>query len=63
MDGGFDYLLIKPTGISESAPVEDTFAIGDRTSLLKIAKLNTMVNQLRSMPESPSISARSLGDQ
>ena len=44
-DGRFDYLLIESTGISEPAPVADTFtfAIGDGTHLSEIAELDTMV--------------------
>jgi len=41
----FDYLLIESTGISEPAPVADTFtfAIGDDVALSEIAELDTMV--------------------
>ncbi|MEN1679675.1 MAG: GTP-binding protein [Planctomycetota bacterium] len=41
----FDYLLIESTGISEPAPVADTFtfAIGEETALCDIAELDTMV--------------------
>ncbi len=41
----FDYLLIESTGISEPAPVADTFtfAIGDGVALSEIAELDTMV--------------------
>lgn len=44
-EGRFDYLLIESTGISEPAPVADTFtyAITDNQSLSDIAKLDTMV--------------------
>ncbi|CAL1125003.1 unnamed protein product [Cladocopium goreaui] len=44
-DGRFNYLLIESTGISEPAPVADTFtfAIGDGTPLSEIAELDTMV--------------------
>ncbi|MEM9353522.1 MAG: GTP-binding protein [Planctomycetota bacterium] len=44
-EGRFDYLLIESTGISEPAPVADTFtfAIGDGTPLSEIADLDTMV--------------------
>ncbi len=44
-EGRFDYLLIESTGISEPAPVADTFtlAIGDGTPLCDIADLDTMV--------------------
>lgn len=41
----FDYLLIESTGISEPAPVADTFtfAIGDGMPLSDLAELDTMV--------------------
>ncbi|MFN3190012.1 MAG: GTP-binding protein [Aureliella sp.] len=41
----FDYLLIESTGISEPAPVADTFtfALGDGTPLSDVAELDTMV--------------------
>ncbi len=41
----FDYLLIESTGISEPAPVADTFtfAVGDGGPLSDIAELDTMV--------------------
>lgn len=41
----FDYLLIESTGISEPAPVADTFtfAMGDGVALSEIAQLDTMV--------------------
>lgn len=44
-EGRFDYLLIESTGISEPAPVADTFnfAIGDGVPLSDIAELDTMV--------------------
>ncbi len=44
-EGRFDYLLIESTGISEPAPVADTFtfAIGDGTPLCDLADLDTMV--------------------
>ncbi|PQO38022.1 GTP-binding protein [Blastopirellula marina] len=44
-EGRFDYLLIESTGISEPAPVADTFtfSIGDEASLSDIAELDTMV--------------------
>jgi len=44
-EGRFDYLLIESTGISEPAPVADTFtyAIADNQSLSDIAELDTMV--------------------
>ncbi|MEM7453638.1 MAG: GTP-binding protein [Planctomycetota bacterium] len=44
-EGRFDYLLIESTGISEPAPVADTFtfAIGDDTPLSDVAELDTMV--------------------
>lgn len=44
-EGRFDYLLIESTGISEPAPVADTFtfAIGDGLALSEVAHLDTMV--------------------
>ncbi|MEE2642617.1 MAG: GTP-binding protein [Planctomycetota bacterium] len=44
-EGRFDYLLIESTGISEPAPVADTFtfSIGEDTPLNEIAELDTMV--------------------
>ena len=44
-NGHFDYLLIESTGISEPAPVADTFtfALGDGTPLSDVAELDTMV--------------------
>ena len=44
-EGRFDYLLIESTGISEPAPVADTFtfAIGNGTPLSEVAELDTMV--------------------
>ncbi len=44
-EGRFDYLLIESTGISEPAPVADTFtfAMGDGVALSEIAELDTMV--------------------
>lgn len=44
-EGRFDYLLIESTGISEPAPVADTFtfAIGEGVALSEIADLDTMV--------------------
>ena len=44
-EGRFDYLLIESTGISEPAPVADTFtfAIGDDSALSDVAELDTMV--------------------
>jgi G3E family GTPase len=44
-EGRFDYLLIESTGISEPAPVADTFtyAIADDQALSDIAELDTMV--------------------
>ncbi|MEM9586901.1 MAG: GTP-binding protein [Planctomycetota bacterium] len=44
-EGRFDYLLIESTGISEPAPVADTFtfAIGDGIALSEVAELDTMV--------------------
>lgn len=41
----FDYLLIESTGISEPAPVADTFtfAVGDGQALADLAQLDTMV--------------------
>lgn len=41
----FDYLLIESTGISEPAPVADTFthAVSENQSLLDLASLDTMV--------------------
>lgn len=47
-EGRFDYLLIESTGISEPAPVADTFtfAIGDGIALSEIAELDTMVTMV-----------------
>jgi G3E family GTPase len=44
-EGRFDYLLIESTGISEPAPVADTFtyAIAEDQALSDIAELDTMV--------------------
>ncbi len=44
-EGRFDYLLIESTGISEPAPVADTFtfATGDGVALSELAQLDTMV--------------------
>ena len=44
-EGSFDYLLIESTGISEPAPVADTFtfAVGDGVALSEMAELDTMV--------------------
>ncbi len=44
-DGRFDYLLIESTGISEPAPVADTFtfAVGNGQALSDLARLDTMV--------------------
>jgi len=44
-EGRFDYLLIESTGISEPAPVADTFtfAVGDGGPLSDLAELDTMV--------------------
>ncbi|MCH2180789.1 MAG: GTP-binding protein [Mariniblastus sp.] len=44
-EGRFDYLLIESTGISEPAPVADTFtfALGDGVALSDMAELDTMV--------------------
>ena len=44
-EGRFDYLLIESTGISEPAPVADTFtfAIGEGVALSEVAELDTMV--------------------
>jgi len=44
-EGRFDYLLIESTGISEPAPVADTFtfAVGDGIALSELAELDTMV--------------------
>ncbi|MBM3972273.1 MAG: GTP-binding protein [Planctomycetes bacterium] len=44
-EGRFDYLLVESTGISEPAPVADTFTfgIGDGESLSDIAELDTLV--------------------
>ena len=47
-EGRFDFLLIESTGISEPAPVADTFtfAIGDGIALSEIAELDTMVTMV-----------------
>jgi G3E family GTPase len=44
-EGRFDYLLIESTGISEPAPVADTFtfAVGDGMALSDLSELDTMV--------------------
>lgn len=44
-EGRFDYLLIESTGISEPAPVADTFtfAVREGTALSELAELDTMV--------------------
>ena len=44
-EGRFDYLLIESTGISEPAPVADTFtfSVGDGQALSDLAELDTMV--------------------
>lgn len=44
-EGRFDYLLIESTGISEPAPVADTFtlAAGNGQALCELAELDTMV--------------------
>ena len=44
-EGRFDYLLIESTGISEPAPVADTFtfALGDGIALSDLTQLDTMV--------------------
>ncbi|XZE20929.1 zinc metallochaperone GTPase ZigA [Pirellulaceae bacterium SH449] len=44
-EGRFDYLLIESTGISEPAPVADTFtfAVGDGLALSDLSELDTMV--------------------
>jgi len=44
-EGRFDYLLIESTGISEPAPVADTFtfAAGNGQALSELAELDTMV--------------------
>ena len=46
--GRFDYLLIESTGISEPAPVADTFtfSIGEDTPLSEVAELDTMVTMV-----------------
>lgn len=44
-EGRFDYLLVESTGISEPAPVADTFTygIGNGEALADVAELDTMV--------------------
>jgi G3E family GTPase len=44
-EGRFDYLLIESTGISEPAPVADTFrfALGNEQALSELAEIDTMV--------------------
>ncbi len=44
-EGRFDYLLIESTGVSEPAPVADTFtfAVGDGQALSDLSQLDTMV--------------------
>jgi G3E family GTPase len=50
-EGRFDYLLIESTGISEPAPVADTFtyAVANNQSLSDIAELDTMVTVIDCM--------------
>ena len=50
-EGRFDYLLIESTGISEPAPVADTFtyAIANNQSLSDVAELDTMVTVIDCM--------------
>jgi len=67
--GKFDYLLIESTGISEPAPVADTFtfAVGDDQSLSDLARLDTLVtvvdaaNFLRDLRRGEDLQSRGEG--
>jgi G3E family GTPase len=58
-EGRFDYLLIESTGISEPAPVADTFtfALADGVGLSDVAELDTMVTVIDAANFLPDIHA------